>query len=298
MITLALTATLLCQAEPNSAETLQSSLNFHYYQQFNSSITGGGDIKMTSAGAELRLISDITNSDEIEFRFQFQRDDYDFSGNTGFGSLDAWGEVQTIDFTTVWTHEYDQQNRWYFGGIVRAAYEESASANVQGGGTVAFAHSFSSDLTIGGGVGVIGQANDDPRAFPIIILDWKLTDKLRLSSDLSTRFGSRTGLELIWTPRDDWSFGVGYSYSYSRFRLDGSGFAPDGAGEASSYPLTFRATYTASPAFSLTFFGGIVFDGHLEVTNNNRALMQSVDYDNAGVIGLFGKILVYNCSLL
>ncbi len=290
MITLALAAILVCQTEADASDNLQSSLNFHYYQQFNASITGGGDIEIASAGAELRLISDITNEDEIEFRFQFQRDDYDFGGSTGLGALNPWGKVNTIDFTTVWIHEYDQQNRWYLGGILRAAYEDSASANAQGGATIAYAHSFSSDVTLGGGVGFIGQANDDPRAFPIIIVDWKITETLRLSSDLSTRFGSRTGLELIWTPRDDWTFGAGYSYSYSRFRLDDSGFAPGGAGEASSYPLTFRATYSASPTFDVTFFGGIVFDGNLEVTNNNRNLMQSVDYDNAGVVGLFGKL--------
>ena len=291
MFTLAITTILVCQSGADAEQgNLDSTLNFHYYHQFESSIVGGGDVDMSSVGAELRLQSEITNEDELEFRFQFQQDDWNFDGTTGLGARNPWDKVNTIDFTVLWTHEFSKQDRWIIGGIVRASYEDDASTNTQGGATIAYVHSFYSDLTIGGGVGIIGQANDDPRVFPIFVVEWKWTDTLRLSSDLSTRFGSRTGLELIWTPRDDWTFGAGYSYSFSRFRMNGSGFAPDGAGEATSYPLTFRATYNASPTFDLTFFGGIVFDGQLEVTGNNRRVFQQVDYENAGAIGILGQI--------
>ncbi|MBT6164606.1 MAG: hypothetical protein HOH93_01700 [Phycisphaerae bacterium] len=289
MFAIVLTTALLCQTSPETAG-LTSTLNSHFYHQFDSSITNGGDVSMNSVGAELRLMSEVTDEDDLEFRFQFQQDDWDFGGTAGLGGLDAWDKVNTIDMTVVWTHEYSKQDRWVFGGIVRASYETDASTNTQGGASVAYVHSFSSDLTLGGGVGVIGQANADPKAFPIIVLEWKLTDTLRLTSDLSTRFGSRTGLELVWTPRADWTFGAGYSYSYSRFRLNGNGFAPNGAAEATSYPLTLRATYHATPTFNVTIFGGIVFGGELEITNNARQLVQSTEYENAGTFGLFGKI--------
>jgi len=276
--------------EPSSSSSYDTTLDFHYYHQFDASITSGGDVKVSSSGAELRISSPVSDNDDLLFRFQYQKDDWDFGGTTGLGGNNPWSTINTLDIALQWTHQYDQKSRWFVGGIARASYEDSASMNSKAGGSAGIIHSFSKDFTLGIGAGVIGQVHDDPKVFPIFVVEWNINDTLRLSSDISTRFGSRTGLELIWTPRKDWSYGLGYSYSYSRFRLDETGFAPNGAGEATSWPLTLRATYKASPTFSITFLGGIVFDGHLEVTNSSRRLINSTDYEHAGAIGILGNI--------
>ena len=289
MFTSAIICMILAQNGGDSP-TYNTKLDFHYYHQFDASINSGGNVEVSSAGAELRINHPASDNDDLLFRFQYQQDDWDFGGITGLGGLDPWDKINTVDFALLWTHQYDNKTSWFIGGIARASYEDGASTNTKAGGSAGIVHSFTSDLTLGIGAGIIGQVHDDPRVFPVFIVEWKLNDTLRLTSDLSTRFGSRTGLELVWTPRNDWTFGVGYSYSYSRFRLDETGFAPNGAGEATSWPLTFRATHKVSPTFDLTFFGGFVFDGHLEVTNQSRQLMQSRDYENAGAIGILGQI--------
>ena len=107
---------------------------------------------------------------------------------------------------------------------------------------------------------------------------------------MTARFAGRRGLELIWTPQGSWTYGVGLSYEYNRFKLDDSGIAPNGAGETTSYPLILRATHKASPTCDITLLGGIVFGGHLEVTDQSRQLIRSTDYENAGVIGIFGQL--------
>jgi hypothetical protein len=286
-----LTSALLLQTDNKiEAPSYDTTLNFHFYKQFESSIDTGGDVDASHAGVELRVTAPISDQDSLLYRFQYQRDFWSFSGTSGLGNDDPWGAINTIDFDVQWTHNYSNKTQWFIGGIVRASYEDSATMNTKGGGTIGMAHSFSDNLTLGLGAGVIGQVHDDPRLFPIFVVDWKLNDTLRLTSDISTRFGSRTGLELVWTPRKQWSFGVGYSYSFSRFRLDDDGFTPAGAGEATSWPFTFRATYEVSPSFKVTFLGGVVFGGHLEVTDDARNLVRSTDYENAGGIGILGKI--------
>jgi len=111
-----------------------------------------------------------------------------------------------------------------------------------------------------------------------------------LTSDISTRFGGRMGVELVWTPTKKWTLGAGYANSYNRFRLDDSGFAPNGAGEATSSPLTFRATYHSSPTFDITFLAGIVLDGRIEVIDQQKATIARQDYESAGAIGILGQI--------
>lgn len=290
MMTLATIACLMASQSGTDAPTYNTTLDFHYYHQFESSITSGGNVEVSYTGVELRIDIPVTNDDDLQYRLQYQLDDWSFGGTTGLGANNPWNTVNTIDFALQWTHQYNSKTSWFVGGIIRASYEDSASMTPRAGGTVGVVHSFSSDVTLGIGAGIIGQAQDDPRVFPLFVVEWKINDTLRLTTNLSTRFGSRTGLELVWSPRDDWSFGTGYSYSYSRFRLDDSGFAPNGAGEATSWPLTFRATYKASPTFDLSFVGAIVFGGHLEVTNQSRQLISSTDYENAGAIGIFGQL--------
>ena len=289
MFNAAILCMMLAQTGADSP-TYNTKLDFHYFHQFDASINSGGEVGFSSMGAELRINQPVTDNDDLLYRFQYQLDDWDFGGTTGLGGNDPWDKINTLDFALQWTHQYDQKSSWFIAAIARASYEDSASMNTKAGGTVGIVHSFSSDLTLGVGVGIIGQVHDDPRVFPVFVVDWKLNETLKVTSDISTRFGSRTGIELVWTPRKDWSFGVGYSYSFSRFRLDETGFAPNGAGEATSWPLTFRATHKVSPTFDLSFIGGIIFDGHLEVTNQSRQLIQSTDYEHAGAIGIFGQI--------
>ena len=286
-----LTCLMLSQADQQTeTTTYDTTLNFHFYKQFESSIDSGGDVDSSHAGVELRVNVPFSDNDDLLFRFQYQKDFWSFSGTSGLGNDDPWGSINTIDFDVQWTHGYSDKTKLFFGGIVRSSYEDSATMNTKGGGTLGIVHSFSNNLTLGVGAGIIGQVHDDPRLFPIFVVDWRLSDTLRLTSDISTRFGSRTGLELVWTPRKQWSFGVGYSYSFSRFRLDDDGFNPNGAGEATSWPLTFRATYEMSPSFRVTFLGGVVFGGHLEVIDESRNMIRSTDYQSVGGIGILGKI--------
>ena len=43
----------------------------------------------------------------------------------------------------------------------------------------------------------------------------------------------------------------------------------------------------------IRFIGGIIFDGHLEVTNQSRQLIQSTDYDHGRYVSENGCWYVY-----
>jgi hypothetical protein len=290
MIDIAIVACLMLSQSSEEAQTFNTKLDFYYFNQFESSVTTGGNVEASSGGTSLRLDSQVTNDDNLMFDFQFQKTDWKFGGTTGLGGDDPWGTVNTIEFVVQWTHKYTDESQWFAAGFVRASYEDGASTDTKAGGSFGLVHSFSSDLTLGLGVGVVGEAQADPRVFPLFVVEWKLTDTLRIRSAMAARFAGRRGLELVWTPQDSWTYGVGLSYEYNRFKLDDSGIAPNGAGETTSYPLVLRATHKASSSCDLTFFGGIVFGGNLEVTDQSRQLIRSTDYESAGVIGIFGQL--------
>jgi len=289
MLNTTLTIILFVVPVVQDQSQFDATLNFHAVHQFSTSIDGGGKVEVTRTGVELRFTNEISTLDDLQIRFQYQQDDWDFSG-TGFGALNPWSKITTFDFSVQWTHEFNSTTSWFVGALARSSYEDTFSEGFVVGGTVGVVHSFNSNLTLGLGVGVIEQVIDDTRVFPLFVIEWQLSDTLRLTSDISTRFGSRAGVELEWAPRSDWSLGLGISSDYSRFSLDKTGIAPNGAGEATSYPLTLRATYHASPNFDFTIYGGIVFSGQLEVINSASAVINKQDYSSAGTFGIMGQI--------
>ncbi len=267
-----------------------SKLDFFYTHQFNSNIDDGGEMGITRGGFELRLGKKMTDQDTMKFKFKVQQDDYDFGGVAGLGLQKPWGSIDTVDFAVSWFHAVDPEKTVFAAGLVRSSFEHDFSDGIVGGGSAGFIQRYSSTFTLGLGVGVLGQIHDDPYMFPVIVLDWEISENLRVTSDLTTRFGSQTGAELVWTPNSEWTIGVGISYDYSRFRLDDSGVAPNGAGEATSWPLSFRATRHISPDFDLTFYGGVAYNGKLVLVDQSRTQLSTDNYDEAGVIGIMGQI--------
>ena len=285
-------AILLFTTATAFAYSYDATLDFHLAKQFKSTIDNGGKVGVTRYGAELRLDYVMTNDDDLQLRFQVQRDDWDFSGTTGIGGDNPWDLVTTIDLALQWTHQLYENTKIFGGPIMKWSSDSGADQSESDvfGGMVGLTHVYSDTLVLGGGIGIIESLEDDARLFPIIVLDWKLSENLKLKSDLTTRYGSRTGVELVWTPRDDWSLGAGLSYDYSRFRLDNVGIAPRGVGEATSLPLTLRASYHPSQNVDITIFGGFVLSGELSIYDSTGLTLETESYDSAGMIGLLARI--------
>ena len=274
------------------ADSLDSILDFHLTKQFDSSIDNGGKVEVSRYGAELRVHYKATEEDDLQFRFQHQRDDWNFSGTTGLGNDDPWDLVTTMDLALQWTHQLEEKTQIFGGPIIKWSGDSGAAQSDSDvfGGMIGFTHVHSDTLVFGGGIGVIEALEDENRLFPILVLDWKIADEVTLTSDLTTRYGSRIGVELVWKPRKEWSLGAGISYDYTRFRLDDAGYSPDGVGEATSLPIHVRATYHPSESVSITLLGGVVLSGELSVYDSVGTTMQSENYDSAGAIGIMARI--------
>ncbi|MDP7008230.1 MAG: hypothetical protein QGI78_01520 [Phycisphaerales bacterium] len=274
-----------------NAESFDAKLDLHLTKQFDSSIDTGGQVEASRYGAEFRLDYTATEDDVFQLRYQYQRDDWTFSGSTGMGNDNPWGLVTTVDLALQWTHQLNETTQLFGGPIVKWSSDDGANQSDSDvfGGMAGFAHAFSDNLVLGGGLGVIEQLEDDDRLFPVLVLDWKLKDDLKLTSDITTRFGSRIGVELVWSPLDAWTLGAGISYDYSRFRLDDVGYAPDGVGEATSMPLHLRATFHPSETVDITILAGVVFSGELSVYDSAGSTLQSENYNSAGAIGILAR---------
>jgi hypothetical protein len=279
--------------QPDSDIQFSFSVDAQY--QFEADIDGGstsdsGDFAVWRVDGALAARMELTPTLEMTLRVGYMIEDYDFNDEGLVGIRTPWDDVHTVDVSAMFS--YEANNEWtVFGGpILRFARESGADwgDSIIGGGFVGASVRLNEDLLIGAGIGIVTEIEDSVRLFPVIVIDWLITDTLRLSNAVND---GGQGIELIWQPGGDWEFGIGASYRYSRFRLDDStGPQDEGVGQDESLPIIVRATYTFSPNISVSAYGGAVFAGELRLEDDDGDRIQDEDYDPAGLLGVSARI--------
>lgn len=272
---------------------LEFTLGAGYEGQLESDLDRGGDFSIASSHYNLALKMKLTSDVSLNLSYRYVVDDYDFGGPTGFGALNAWDDIETQTLTI--TIEHQLANDWVvFGGPVMQVPREngaSFSASDEYGGVVGVTYIASEDLVVGGGLGVIGRVEDEVAVFPVLILNWKLTSDLRLSTSSAAAAGGRTGIELVHALAPGVELAVGGAYSFSRFRLDGMGVAPSGVGEVTSFPLWTRASFKLDDSITLDLQAAYTIGGELKLDNSLGIRITDTEFDGAWILG--GRISIH-----
>jgi hypothetical protein len=214
----------------------------------------------------------------------YGQDDYRFSGtseqpwnnidNYRVGVFSRWG------FRNGWTAFGAGSVRAY--GEPDASFSQSLTAALFGGASFRF----SDRLKLGPGLGVVGQLEDNPRYFPIVVIDWDITERLSLSTGGGLAATAGPGLALSYRLSKSWQIGFTGRYESKRFRLSGGNPAANGIGEDRSIPVLASVSYVLYPGTQLTLLGGMNLYGRLSVEDENGSRLESSAYDAAPFGGL------------
>jgi hypothetical protein len=260
--------------------------------QFDADIDGGGSFRSHRLGASITAVSDITPDFDVRFAFGYEFDHYTFDGNTGIGGFNPWRDIHTIGFGVIFGTHLTNEWKLFGGPVFQFSAESGASFSdgFIGGGVIGTTYRVSPDLLLGGGIGVVTQIERSVRIYPVIMIDWQISNQLKLTTHTATNAAGDSAIELVY----DWGGGfetaIGGSYRFRRFRLDDSGIAPEGVGQHTSMPIWLRFTYHFSPNFSINAYGGAVFAGELQLRDSGGSLIGKEDYDPAGLVGISGSI--------
>ena len=258
--------------------------------QLDADIDNGGDFSLSRFSAGLGVQTDFDKDIHLRVRAGFGLDSYNFGGNAlNLGGAEPWSDVHTIGFDAVLS--YDINDYWtLFGGpIIQFSRETGAdwTDSITGGGGLGAAYHFSKDFTLGGGLIVSSQIEDDIRIFPILIVNWRISDSWRLSSRTESIATGFTGIELVYDPASAWEFALGGAQRFSRFRLDDTGIAPHGVGQDESTPFWLRASYTANSHFRVDARAGVNTGGTLRIEDSNGNRISKSDYSIAPFFGVW-----------
>lgn len=213
---------------------------------------------------------------------------YDFVDDSSFGGGEPWDKIDEMRVSLNGRFGFGDTGSIFIIPTLRFNGEKDASSSDSRtwGLFAAATWKVKENLTIGPGIGIFSRLESGTRVFPILAIDWNITDRWNLSTGRGLASSVGPGLTLSYKLNDDWSFGVAARYESKEFRLDDDGPVADGVGRDKSMPLVFTANLSPNKKLNLSAFLGVAFGGELRVRDSMNVTVDESDYDAALLAGV------------
>jgi len=215
------------------------------------------------------------------------RSSYTFAADTGFGGGDPWENAEDFRVSTPIRFGFGEKGVAFLIPTVRFNKENGADTgdSVTYGLFAAMAWRIDENLTIGPGIGVFSRLEDSARIFPVLAIDWSITDHWNLSTGSGLGSSVGPGLTLSYKFNEHWKLGLAGRYESDEFRLDNEGPAPGGVGRDQSFPLVITGTLEPTRKIRFSLFAGAELGGELKLKDTFGVTVDESQYDPALIIG-------------
>lgn len=214
--------------------------------------------------------------------------DYDFTDGAALGGGEPWNRIREVSLSA--PIFFAPAERVQAIAIPSLRWNAESGASLADGRTEGIlagaSYRFSDDLSVGPGFGWFSKLGGGGTAFPILLIDWDITDKFKLSTGRGLAASQGPGLTLSYAVTEQFQIGLTGRYESVRFRLDNPVAAPDGIGEDESFPLLATIRYATSRRFSVTAFAGAEMGGQLTLRDTGGTTLDEADYETAPVFGI------------
>lgn len=254
-------------------------------------IDDGGSFSLNRYYAELGITRMWRYDRAVTLSVGHGVDDYRFSSLPS----DPWGSVDIYRFGLFsrwgaghgWTFFAAPSVRSY--GERGADFEDTLSAAFFGGAS----YRFNKRLTLGPGLGVVGQLEDDPRYFPVLVVRWDITEDLRLETGGGFAASGGPGLALSYRLPGQWKVAVGARYEKKRFRLESKRTPSRGVGEDLNFPVFADISRLFARGGRLGFIFGSGFGGKLSVDDSVGKNKYKNSYDGVPIVGFVVEMPIF-----
>lgn len=261
----------------------KSSVTAAFAWQGDTNIDNGGEFSVNRGVLQFDSRRRVGNRLFTGITLGYEEDDYRFSSS----SAQPWNDIRTLQFGL--SLRYLATDKWSLFGLPLLRYSSEKGKDLTDGreyGLLAGAsYRFSENLTLGPGLGVISGIGGEEDVFPILLVNWKITDTVSVETGRGLAASRGPGLALKWQPASQWELSLAGRYEKSRFRLA----TDNNIGEDRSVPVILTASWRHNRHFSVTAFTGFETAGKLSLENSNGNEIESLEYDTAPLAGLLAR---------
>jgi hypothetical protein len=261
-------------------------LDLGYEWQGEADLDSGGTLDVQRAAIGLGMTMPLEGVGTLSFDLDYELSSYDFGGNTAFA--EEWEDVHQFAFAA--TVDVDLDNDWsIFGGpLIRYAGESGADLgdSLSFGGFAGLRWNPYDELTLGLGIALYEDVEDNVRVVPVIELDWQFTTDLTLRTTPTSFIDGSTEFELAWRASRDFELSGGAKLnSRRRFRLDDAGTLPDAVGQEEGRWLYVRGTWDLTPNTEVAATVGLSLDPDLRLESSIGAPITETSYGERFTLG-------------
>jgi hypothetical protein len=252
---------------------------------FEAGMDGGGDFSVNRYAGDFSLGRMWDFDTFTSVTFGLGQDDYHFAGL----DEEPWNNINNYRLGLFlrsgigdhWTVFASPTLRNYAQAGVGVASDEITGALFGGA-----SYRFSESLSIGPGLGIVGQLEDRTSYFPALLVKWKVTDSLTVETGSGLAATAGPGLAAVYALDKHWKIGLSGRYEKKRFRLDGQGIAPNGVGEDRNVPIYASVGYFLYPQGFVSLIVGYNIGGEMGLYDANGVKVDEIGYDSAPSCGL------------
>lgn len=254
--------------------------------QFETDLDSGGSFDVQRHFLRFDVSRFIDRHWTVGLGLSLDYERWDFSGIAGLAGIDLWDEIFRPGISL--PVFYSTGGKWRFGVIpsieFAGASGAEASESLSYGAVLSAAYAVRPNLMLGLGTGLFERL-DQSEAFPFVVIDWTINERLRLTNPFRAGPVGPAGLELVYAPDRSWEMGVGGAYRSYRFRLDDSSAVADGIGEVDFWAPFLRVGWRMGKHYRFDINAGAMVGGSITIEDENGNELGETDYDTAPFVG-------------
>ena len=278
-------APALAQSAPG---TVTSRASVTGLAQLDTDLDGGGGFHWGGVIVSGSVSRQFTPQWSVGVSARYDYEDWKFDeALAAFPAGAPWGKLNRPGVGLNLTYAASPELLFGFAPTLEWGFESGANTGdaINAGAIMTATRIFGPNRVLGLGVGVIRQI-DETKVFPFLVVNWQLTERLRLTNPLPAGPAGGAGLELAYALDDQWELAGGGAYRSYRVRLKDDGPYPDGIGESTSIPLFARVGRKFGAASRFDFYAGVAVGGRLTLMDRDGNEIARDDYKTAPAIGL------------
>lgn len=255
--------------------------------QVPADLDGGGEFGVNRFALNTSLGYRTRTFDSVSLGIGYQQSVYDFDGNNLLTPTTPWDEVHFLSLSLPIRKQLSED--WMALAIptIRTMTEDlgDVDQNITGGGIFGLSYQINPHLKLGPGFGILSQLEDSTSFFPVVVVDWMITDKWRFQTGRGFAASQGPGLTVSYALNPSWNLMLSGRFERFRFRMDEQGVMADGVGEDQSASVYIAAAYSINSKTLLNLFAGLNFAGELSIDDAAGNEIVERDYDETPVVG-------------
>lgn len=254
--------------------------------QGSADLSGGGGFEASGGMFRAGVDGPVGGGHRAGLTLTYEYTDYSFSSPAAFGHVAPWTDVHHLGLAvavllplpSAWSLLVSPSFDFFMED--GADWGEATTY----GAVLAVSKRFGADLRLGLGVSAFDRL-EEVGVMPFPVVDWRITDQLRLTNPLDAGPTGGGGLELSYQLDGGWTIGAGGAFRSARFRLRDRGPFPNGIGEQRAVPAFVHAGRRFGQTFALDVYAGALLGGLLRVEDSGGGKLAEQDVDPAPFLG-------------